>query len=245
MLPENAPRPKRIALRAVGWTWFPIRRPASKKRIRISSSQPRITLRDATMAPSRKISHAATTILFSLIMACLLGFAGDLLGMYACHFFQPANNPDDTNVYLCGLLVGTVMAIGGGVFSLSKSTGTTFQQLLERRWVLFVVAAVIGLASLLLFSITVQNAYLEYLVYPREKAADGYSYPQLRYAIFDSVLLLWCLDGFAACGLSLWSLLSMRSIAGWAYRTIVIYLVLFGALFAGGIFMIIARSRGL
>lgn len=197
------------------------------------------------MAPSSKISRAATAVLFSLIMACLLGFAGDLLGMYACHFFQPANNPDDTDVYLCGQVVGPVIAIGGGLFSLWKLTGMTFQQLLERRWVLLMIAAAIGSASLFLFSITVRNAYLEYLVYPREKAGDGYSYPQLRYAIFDSVLLLWCLDGFAACGLSLWSSLSKRSIAGWTYRTIVIYLVLFGALLAGGIFMMIARGRGL
>jgi hypothetical protein len=197
------------------------------------------------MAPSRKISRAATAILFALIIACLLGLAGNLLGMYTCHFFRPANNPDDTDVYLCGQVVGTVLAIGGGLFSLWKLTGVTLQQLLERRWILLTVAAVIGSASLFLFSITVRNADLEYLVYPREKAGDGYSYPQLRYAIFDSVLLLWCLGGFAACGLSLWSSLSKRSIVGWTYRAIVIYLILFGALLAGGMFMIIARSRGL
>ena len=178
-------------------------------------------------------------------MVCLLGFAGDLLGMYICHIFQPANNPDDAAVYLCGQIVGTAMAIGAGLFSLRKFTGVTFQQLLERRWVLLTVAVVIGLVSLFLFSITVRNAYLEYLVYPREKGGDGYSYPQLRYTVFDTALVLWCLDGFAACGLSLWSLLYKRSIGGWTYRTIVLYFVSFAALLAGGIFMIIARSRGL
>ncbi len=197
------------------------------------------------MVSSPKRNRVVRAILFSLIIACLLGFAGDLLGMYTCHLFRPADNPDDSDVYLCGQLVGTVMAICAGAFSLLKLTGVTFQQLLERRWVLLMAATAIGFVSLFLFYVTVRNAYLEYLVYPREKAGDGYSYPQLRYAIFDSVLLLWCLDGFVACGLSLWSSLSKRSIAGWTYRTIVIYLVLFGVLLAGGIFMMIARSRGL
>jgi hypothetical protein len=197
------------------------------------------------MVSSPKRSRAAKAILFSLVIACLLGFAGDLFGMYACHLSKPVSNPDDTDVYLCGQLLGTVMAIGGGLFSLWKFAGVTLQQLLERRWLLLMVATGIGLVSLFLFSITVQNVYLEYLVYPREKAGDGYSYPQLRYAVFDTALLLWCLDGFAACGLSLWSSFSERSIAGWTYRTIVLYFALFGVLLAGGIFMIIARSRGL
>src|ERR1700689_813736 len=153
------------------------------------------------MVSSPKRSRAAKAILFSLVIACLLGFAGDLFGMYACHLSKPVSNPDDTDVYLCGQLLGTVMAIGGGLFSLWKFAGGTLQQLLERRWLLLMVATAIGLVSLFLFSITVQNVYLEYLVYPREKAGDGYSYPQLRYAVFDTALLLWCLDGFAACGL--------------------------------------------
>jgi hypothetical protein len=197
------------------------------------------------MKSSPKRNRVVRAILFSLIIACLLGFAGDLLGMYTCHLFRPADNPDDSDVYLCGQLVGTVLAICAGAFSLLKLTGVTFQQLLERRWVLLMAVTAIGFVSLFLFYVTVRNAYLEYLVYPRDKAGDGYSYPQLRYAIFDTARIMWCLDGFAACGLSLWSLLSKRSIAGWTYRTIVIYLVLFGVLLAGGIFMMIARSRGL
>jgi|SRR5690348_4198497 hypothetical protein len=56
----------------------------------------------------------AATILFSLIVACLLGLSGLLAGSYFwVHLGPPANDPDDTDAYLCGLLVGGVMAIGG------------------------------------------------------------------------------------------------------------------------------------
>jgi len=48
-------------------------------------------------------------------MACLLGFGGLLIGMYLCsHLGSPAHHPDDSDAYLCGLLVGSVMALGGG-----------------------------------------------------------------------------------------------------------------------------------
>jgi Trk-type K+ transport system membrane component len=120
-----------------------------------------------------------------------------------------------------------------------------FQRLLEHRWVLVLLAVAIGLVSLFLFSITVQRDYWEYLIYPKEKAADNYIYPQLRYTVFDVALLLWCLDGFVACGLSLRSALSKRSLSGWTYRTIAIYFVLFTALILGGILMMAARSHGL
>ena len=107
------------------------------------------------------------------------------------------------------------------------------------------LAVAIGVVSLFLFSITVQRDYWEYVIFPREKAADNYIYPQLRYTIFDIALLSWCLDGFVACGLSLRSALSKRSVSGWTYRTIVIYFVLFTALILGGILMMAARRHGL
>jgi len=111
--------------------------------------------------------------------------------------------------------------------------------------VLVLLAVAIGLASLFLFWITVKRDYWEYLIYPKEKAADNYIYPQLRYTVFDVALLLWCLDGFVACGLSLRSALSKRSVSGWTYRAIVIYFVLFAALILGGILMMVARRHGL
>jgi hypothetical protein len=121
----------------------------------------------------------------------------------------------------------------------------SLERLLERRWVLLTLAVAAGLVSLFLFSITVQRDLLEYLVYPKEKAADHYSYPEWRYTVFDVTVLLWCLDGFVACGLSLWGLLATRSNSKWVYRTTVIYFVLLTALILGGILMMTARIHGL
>ena len=56
----------------------------------------------------------AAAILFSLIVACLLGLGGLLAGTYLWgHSGPPANDPDDTEAYLFGLLVGGLMAVGG------------------------------------------------------------------------------------------------------------------------------------
>ena len=63
----------------------------------------------------------ASAVLFSLITACLLGLGGLLAGSYLWdHFGPPANDPDDTNAYLFGLLVGGLLAICGIVGSLWK-----------------------------------------------------------------------------------------------------------------------------
>ena len=61
----------------------------------------------------------AAAILFSLIVACLLGLGGLLAGTYLWgHRGPPAKDPDDTDAYLFGLLVGGVVAMGGCVASL-------------------------------------------------------------------------------------------------------------------------------
>ena len=121
-----------------------------------------------------------------------------------------------------------------------------FQRLLERRWVILPLSVAIALVSGFLLWGTLQMAYSEYWLEPKLKAADPglYIYPQLRYTIFDSVFLLWCLDGLIAAGLSFWSSVSSRSIAAWAYRTIVIYLVLLAVLILSGSLMLFVRSRG-
>ena len=63
----------------------------------------------------------AAAILFSLIVASLLGLGGLLAGMYLWGHFGPrATDPDDTDAYLFGLLVGGVMAVGGCVTLLWK-----------------------------------------------------------------------------------------------------------------------------
>ena len=61
----------------------------------------------------------ASAVLFSLITACLLGLGGLLVGMSLWrHFGLPAKDPDDTDAYLFGLLVGGLLAICGIVGSL-------------------------------------------------------------------------------------------------------------------------------
>jgi hypothetical protein len=51
----------------------------------------------------------------------MLAFGGLLAGMYLWgHFGPPAKDPDDTAAYLCGLLVGGVMALVGGMALLWK-----------------------------------------------------------------------------------------------------------------------------
>lgn len=121
-----------------------------------------------------------------------------------------------------------------------------FQRLLERRWLVLSLSVAIALVSGFLLWATLQRAYSEYWLEPKLKAADPglYIYPQLRYTIFDSVLLLWCLDGLIAASLSFCSAVSSRNIAAWAYRTIVIYIVLLAVLILGGSLMLFVRSRG-
>ena len=56
----------------------------------------------------------AAAILFSLIVACLLGLGGLLAGSYLWgHLGPPAKDPDDTEASLCGLLVGGVVVMSG------------------------------------------------------------------------------------------------------------------------------------
>ena len=68
-----------------------------------------------------KRKRAAAAVLFSLIMACVLGLVGFLGASYLWGRYGAAtNDPDDTDAYLCGLLVGGVVAISAGMVSLLK-----------------------------------------------------------------------------------------------------------------------------
>jgi len=107
------------------------------------------------------------------------------------------------------------------------------------------LAITIVLVSGFLLWVTVRNDYMEYLIYPKEKAADHYSYPELRYTFFDVGLLLWCVDGLVVSGLVVSSALANRITSVWFYRTLAIYFALFIALILGGILMMVARSHGL
>ena len=120
------------------------------------------------------------------------------------------------------------------------------QRFLEYRWLRVPLAIAMALLSGLLLYATLRHDYRDYWLSPKLKAADPglYIYPQLRYTFFDIVLLLWCLDGLIASGLSLRRAVSSRSIAGWPYRAMVLYFVLLIVLILTGSFMLYVRSRG-
>jgi hypothetical protein len=89
---------------------------------------------------------------------------------------------------------------------------TKVEYLFGRRWLLITLGVAIGLASAFLLRLKLEGIYFEYWVFPRDKAADGYIYPQLRYTLFDAVLLLWCIDGLIFSIMSVRSVVESRSI---------------------------------
>jgi hypothetical protein len=120
------------------------------------------------------------------------------------------------------------------------------RQLVEHRWIVVPLAIIVSFISIFLLWVRVRNDYYDYWVIPKIRAADGYinNYPQLRYTIFDSVLILWCVNGLVASAVSLRSLSSSGRISDWAFRMSVAYFLLFIVLILGGSLMIVARSHG-
>jgi hypothetical protein len=119
------------------------------------------------------------------------------------------------------------------------------QRLLAKRWFVLPLAAGIGLVSAFLLYLTLYVAYFDYWVNPRGKASDPglYIYPELRYALFSFVQLLWSIDGLIATVLLLRGISNGGS-SKWTYRTLVLYFILFAALVVGGSVMLIVRSHG-
>ena len=119
---------------------------------------------------------------------------------------------------------------------------TSVERFFKRRWMVVPLAVLIGLASAYLLGLRLEGAYYEYWVFPREK--DDYIYPQLRYIIVDTVLLLWCINGLVFSVASVRSSSTFRGGSGWPLRALLIYAVLFVFLILGGILMMVARSNG-
>jgi hypothetical protein len=113
------------------------------------------------------------------------------------------------------------------------------------RWAKAPLSFLTGIVSAWMLYATVQRDYWDYFAYPRLKAQDAYIYPQLRYAVFDVVLIVWCLDGLIACYLLAQNVRGRRNITGWSYRTTILFIVLFGVLLIGGFFGMCIRSMGL
>jgi hypothetical protein len=121
---------------------------------------------------------------------------------------------------------------------------TWAEKLFERRWLLVTLGVAIGLTSALLLRLKLEGVYYEYWVFPRDKAVDGYIYPQLRYTIFDVLLLLWCFDGLIFSVVAIRSAVASRTISTWPFRTLLLYFALFAFLILGGTLMLVARRHG-
>jgi len=112
------------------------------------------------------------------------------------------------------------------------------------RWANAPLALLVGPISGFTLYTILQRAYWDYYLYPKLEAADGYIYPQLRYTIFDVVVILWCIIGLAACILLILNVLKRGTIAGWSYRTTLAFVIMFGILIIGAAFGSCIRSMG-
>jgi len=112
------------------------------------------------------------------------------------------------------------------------------------RWANAPLALLVGTISGWMLYTILQGAYWDYYLYPKLKAADGYIYPQLRYTVFDVVVILWCIVGFSACALLFQNALKRRAIAGWSYRTTLAFVIILGILVIGVAFGSCIRSMG-
>jgi hypothetical protein len=92
--------------------------------------------------------------------------------------------------------------------------------------------------------LTVTRIAFEYFIYPRWKAADGYSYPQFRYTLFDSVLILWCFSGVLMATLLFWSVIIRKTPNTWTYRFAYAFAGLFVVLVGGVVLGMTLRSAG-
>jgi hypothetical protein len=72
--------------------------------------------RIAVMGIDPKVRRIAAAALFALLMVFVLGLGGLLGGDYLwSHYGPPATDPDEIDALLCGLVVGGIMAVSGGV----------------------------------------------------------------------------------------------------------------------------------
>ena len=115
MVPEDGPFKNAICVVARGYTICP----ASRVQKRLMEGESAsvwsyVNALEHMLSGNHVGRRRAAAILFSLIVACLMGLVGLLAGSYLwVHWGAPSKDPDDTDAYFFGLLVGGVMAIGG------------------------------------------------------------------------------------------------------------------------------------
>jgi len=70
------------------------------------------------VSKAERARSVLATLLFTLIVAAVLGLIGDIVGTYACsRFGGPATDPDDMRSLRCGWIFGAVLAITAAVIS--------------------------------------------------------------------------------------------------------------------------------
>jgi hypothetical protein len=78
-------------------------------------------------------SRRIASVLFSSIMACVLGLGGFLGGSYLwSRYGPPPNDPDEMDGYFCVLLVGGAIAIAVGVVLVEIVAAGFAEIILER-----------------------------------------------------------------------------------------------------------------
>jgi len=112
------------------------------------------------------------------------------------------------------------------------------------RWINGPSAILIGALSGWILYVTLERAYWDYYLYPKLKALEGYVYPQHRYAIFDALVIIWCLDGIAACVLLLRTAVVRHAVDQLGCRVALAFVIGFGTLVIGSAYGMCLRSMG-
>lgn len=123
--------------------------------------------------------------------------------------------------------------------------GQKLGRFLGHRWILSSSSLVIGLVSVYILWARLQDDYYDYLYFPKVKAADGYIYPQLRYTIFEILVIVCCINGLIFFVAGIRNALRSNGISQWTLRALLIYCGLVVAVFSVGIVMLIMRSHGI
>ena len=103
----------------------------------------------------------------------------------------------------------------------------------------------IGLVSAWLLFVTLSRDYFDYIYFAKVKAQDAYIYPQMRYTVFDIVLIAWCIDGLAACFFLFRDARQRRNMSRLSLRTTLAFAAGFCILVIGGLVGTYIRSMGL
>ena len=189
---------------------------------------------------------AGVTGLFTVFLSVALPV---LLLLRGAQEAESAPHPIPTHVPSIWLAVGVLAMAGVPAVLLAFLAYKLLRfSLMNRgehfRWANAPLALLVGTISGWMFYTILQGAYWDYYLYPKLKAADGYIYPQLRYTVFDVVVILWCIVGFSACAFLFQNVLKRRAIAGWSYRTTLAFVIILGILIIGVAFGSCIRSMG-